>query len=158
MRLTSFTGCALRLLILAGAHPDKLVTIEEAATACDISHAHLKKVVPALAKAAFIAATKGRNGGFALARPPAEISIADVVIATEPDFGLFDCFPTGNRCRISRPCRLPSVAKEALDAFLAVLRRHSASQTPAAIIASRLARTGSSGKSGGRVPFSTPPR
>ena len=47
-----------------------------------------------------------------------------MVLATEPDFGLFECFLTGNACRISRPCRLPNFAGEALEAFVAVLRKY----------------------------------
>ena len=124
MRLTSFTDYALRVLIYAAGHAEARVTIEEAARYFAISHAHLKKVVLALSRAGFLASTKGRHGGFALARAPAEINIADVVLATEPDFGLFECFLTGNACRISRPCRLPNLAQEALEAFFATLRKY----------------------------------
>lgn len=124
MRLTSFTDYALRLLIFAAGHPGERVTIEEAAQFFDLSHAHLKKVVRTLSHAGFLTSTKGRNGGFVLARPAAEINLADVILATEPDFALFECFLTGNQCRISRPCRLPNVAGEALAAFLEVMRRY----------------------------------
>ncbi|MCW1917367.1 Rrf2 family transcriptional regulator [Rhodobacter sp. KR11] len=124
MRLTSFTDYALRLLIYAAGHTADRVTIEEAAAYFAISHGHLKKVVLALSRAGFLASMKGRKGGFALARPPHEINIADVVLATEPDFGLFECFLTGNACRISRPCRLPNLATEALEAFIATLRKY----------------------------------
>ena len=124
MRLTSFTDYALRVLIYAAGHAETRVTIEEAAAYFSISHAHLKKVVLALSRSGFLVSSKGRHGGFALARAPSEINIADVVLVTEPDFGLFECFLTGNDCRISRPCRLPNLAHEALDAFLATLRKY----------------------------------
>lgn len=123
MRLTSFTDYALRLLIFAAGH-DERVTIEQVAGFFGISHAHLKKVVLKLSRAGFIVSTKGRNGGLALARRPSDINVADVVLATEPDFGLFECLLSGNDCRITRACRLPGVANEALDAFLTVLRRY----------------------------------
>lgn len=129
MRLTSFTDYALRLLIYAAGHGDKRVTIEEAAQFFDLSHAHLKKVVRTLSHAGFLASAKGRHGGFSLARPAAEINLADVVLATEPDFALFECFLTGNQCPISRPCRLPNLASEALAAFLQVLRGYSLADT-----------------------------
>lgn len=129
MRLTSFTDYAIRLLVFAAGHPETRVTIEEAASYFDISHAHLKKVVQALSRGGFLVSTKGRKGGFALARAPAEINIADVVMTTEPDFGLFECFLTGNECRISRPCRLPNYANEALEAFIAVLRKYTLADT-----------------------------
>ena len=124
MRLTSFTDYAIRLLIYTAAHPEGRVTISEAADYFAISHGHLKKVVMALSHGGFIASMKGRTGGLALAVPPDQINIADVVLTTEPDFGLFECFLTGNACRISRPCQLPNFANEALEAFVAVLRKY----------------------------------
>ncbi|MBL4928977.1 RrF2 family transcriptional regulator [Fuscibacter oryzae] len=124
MRLTSFTDYAIRLLIYAAAHPQGRVTISEAADYFAISHGHLKKVVMTLAHGGFIASMKGRNGGLALAVPADQINMADVVLTTEPDFGLFECFLTGNACRISRPCQLPNFANEALEAFVAVLRKY----------------------------------
>lgn len=125
MRLTSFTDYALRILIYAGGHPDQRVTVEEASTYFQISRAHVKKVVLTLARAGFLASAKGRAGGFQLARPADQINLGAVICATEPDFGLFECFLTGNQCRISRPCTLPNLANEALGAFLAVFQRHS---------------------------------
>lgn len=125
MRLTNFTDYALRVLIYAAAHPEKRTTIEVAAEYFQISRAHLKKVVLALCQAKFLQCRKGRLGGFELARPPAEINLGAVIRVTEPDFGLFECFLSGNECRISRPCKLPSVANEALLAFLGVFDRHS---------------------------------
>lgn len=125
MRLTIFTDYSLRLLLYCGGKPDARVTIDEVTDWFDISRAHVKKVVLTLSRAGFLASMKGRHGGFQLARPAAEINLADVVIATEPDFGLFECFLAGNTCRISRSCRLPNVANEALEAFLAVMRKYS---------------------------------
>lgn len=124
MRLTTFTDYALRLLIYTAGKPETRVTIDEVAEWFAISRAHVKKVVLTLSRGGFLLSSKGRNGGFTLARPPAEINLAAVILATEPDFGLFECYLTGNECRISRPCRLPNVANEALDAFFAVLGKY----------------------------------
>ena len=128
MRLTRFTDYALRLLIFAAGHtsaggPER-VTIEEAAAFFDLSHGHLKKVVRNLTHAGFLISNKGRQGGFALARAPDQINLGAVVLATEPDFGLVECFLAGNDCRITRPCRLPNIAAEALEAFLATMSRY----------------------------------
>lgn len=124
MRLTTFTDYALRLLIYTAAKPEVRVTIDEVADWFSISRAHVKKVVLTLSRAGFLVSSKGRNGGFTLARAPDQINLGDLVMVTEPDFGLFECYLSGNECRISRPCRLPNVANEALDAFMAVLSKY----------------------------------
>src|SRR5215475_6408050 len=88
MRLTSFTDFALRLLMYAAAHEDRLITIEEASGVYNISRAHLMKITNTLTKAGFLKAVRGRSGGLMLAKPPSKIRLGDVVRATEPDFAL----------------------------------------------------------------------
>jgi hypothetical protein len=44
MRLTNFSDYALRLLMYAAAHRDRLVTIEETSEAYGISRTHLMKI------------------------------------------------------------------------------------------------------------------
>jgi Rrf2 family nitric oxide-sensitive transcriptional repressor len=124
MRLTSFTDFALRLLMYAAAHQDRLITIEEASEVYDISRAHLMKVTNTLTRAGFLKAVRGRSGGLMLAKPPSKIRLGDVVRATEPDFALVECFADGNQCIITRSCRLRRFLHEGLDAFNAVLDKY----------------------------------
>jgi Rrf2 family nitric oxide-sensitive transcriptional repressor len=121
MRLTTFTDFALRLLMLTGAAPGKLVTIDGAARAYGISRAHLMKVAQRLVAGGLLVSVRGRSGGLRLARPPADISLAEVVRLTEPDFALVECLTTHNQCAITGPCRLPRILGEATDAFLQTL-------------------------------------
>jgi len=121
MRLTTFTDFALRLLMYAAAHEDRLITIEEVSDVYDISRAHLMKVTNSLTRAGYLKAVRGRSGGLMLAKPPAKIRLGDVVRATEPDFALVECFGTGNQCIITRRCRLRGILREGLNAFNAVL-------------------------------------
>ena len=98
--------------------------IDEIAGAYDISRAHLTKVVNTLTRAGYLTAVRGRSGGLRLAMPPEEINLGRVVRTTEPDFALVECFSTGNQCVITGCCKLQGVLGEALQAFLAVLDRH----------------------------------
>jgi len=124
VRLTRFTDYSLRILIFAAAHPESRVTIKEVSDYFRISVAHVKKVVLKLAHEGFLVSMKGRTGGFSLARPAEQINLGAVIRVTEPDFGLFECFLSGNACAISRPCGLPSIANDALAAFLAEFDSH----------------------------------
>lgn len=125
MQLTKFSDFALRVLLYAHAAGDRLVTIEEIAGAYRISRAHLMKVTNSLTRGGYLIAVRGRSGGLRLARPPEEISLADVVRLTEPDFALVECMsPDRKTCAIDGCCRLPAIMRRALRAFLAELDRH----------------------------------
>jgi Rrf2 family nitric oxide-sensitive transcriptional repressor len=123
MRLTTFSDYALRVLMYAAAE-DRLITIEETAKAYNISRAHLMKVVNILTQTGYIKSVRGRSGGFTLANPPEQINLGAVMRATEPDFALVECFAAGNRCIITKRCRLPNVLNEALNAFISTLDRY----------------------------------
>jgi Rrf2 family nitric oxide-sensitive transcriptional repressor len=124
MRLTSFSDYALRLLLMADAAGDRLITIEEAARRYNISRTHLMKVANQLTRSGYLEAVRGRSGGLRLGKSPSEIRIGDVIRATEADFGLVECFLPGNRCSITGCCRLPRVLNEAMTAFIGTLDRY----------------------------------
>jgi len=124
MRLTAYTDYSLRVLIRLALGPDKLVTISEIAHAYGISEHHLMKVVHQLGVAGYIETVRGHGGGMRLARRPTEIVIGEVVRHTEPALGLVDCFRAPHSCTIESACALSGILREALEAFLDVLDRH----------------------------------
>lgn len=124
MRLTMLSDYALRVLMYAAAHPDRLVTIDETQDVYDISRGHLMKVVTTLSQAGFLRSQRGRSGGFTLGRPPADIPLGDVLRATEPDYRMVECMSPDNGCTIIGGCRLPRIVAEALAAFMQVMDRH----------------------------------
>ncbi|WP_114569774.1 RrF2 family transcriptional regulator [Exiguobacterium flavidum] len=84
MRMTRHTDYAIRTLLFASVHPDRLVRIQEVADCYGISKNHLTKVVYRLAQLGFISSQRGRGGGFRLAAPARDISIGQVVRTFEP--------------------------------------------------------------------------
>ena len=124
MRLTNFSDYALRVLMYAASHDDRLITIEETAEIYGISRAHLMKVVNQLTRAGYLKAVRGRSGGVMLAKDPSKIKLGEVLRATEPDFALVECFTTDNQCVITPRCRLRGALKEALGAFTGTLDRY----------------------------------
>lgn len=121
MQLTRHTDYALRVLIHLAVTPTGRSTIHDVANAHDLSRNHLMKVVHQLGVGGFLITSRGRNGGFALARPPEDISIGDVVRFTEPDMQMADC----NSCGIRPACGLSGILATATNAFLAILDQHS---------------------------------
>ena len=125
MQLTQFSDYSLRLALYLAAHPHQLVTLQEVSEAYGISQHHLVKVTGRLIEHGVVASVRGRNGGLRLNRAPEAINIGELVRMTEPHFNLVECFDADtNTCPIDKACGLKSVLRQAQDAFLRELDRH----------------------------------
>jgi Rrf2 family transcriptional regulator, nitric oxide-sensitive transcriptional repressor len=121
MRLTLSTDYALRLLMLVGLEPDRLVTIEEVADRFHISKNHLMKVAYQLGQAEYLETVRGRNGGLRLKKAPDQIAVGDVVRTMEPDFAVVECEDPIGFCKITPACALRAAMREAVQAFITKL-------------------------------------
>ncbi|MCK5881085.1 MAG: Rrf2 family transcriptional regulator [Sinobacterium sp.] len=121
MQLTKHTDYAFRVLIfLTGLQGDEKATIAQITQAYDISKSHLMKIVNKLAQNGYIASTRGKSGGIRLAKPPQDISIAEIVELMEPTLMAVNCHAPS--CLLSSNCRLESVLVKATQAFIDTLR------------------------------------
>jgi Rrf2 family nitric oxide-sensitive transcriptional repressor len=116
MKLTQFTDYSLRLLLYLAGTRGRLVTVKEAAEHYNISQDHLKKIARHLAATGYVAAQPGRNGGFALAREPADINLGQVVRESE-NLRLLPCLED-ETCPITGYCKLKHVMQAGLGAFM----------------------------------------
>jgi len=125
VRLTLYTDYSLRVLLYLANKPDSTATISEITDFYKISRNHLVKVVHNLGINGFITTTRGKNGGIRLSRPVDQILLSEVVLKSEPDMELLECFnPQRDQCVISPTCRLKSMLYEGRAAFMAVLEKH----------------------------------
>ena len=125
MRLTTFSDYSLRVLTYLGVNDGRLATVGEIAAAYGVSEHHLVKVVHHLSQQGYVETTRGKGGGMRLARPPRDINIGKVLRATEDTLGLVECFDAASsECRIESACVLKGMLGHALEAFFAVLDRH----------------------------------
>lgn len=121
MKLTLHTDYALRMLIFLAVHEGKPSTVSDVASTYGLSRNHLLKVALNLGRLGHVKTTRGRAGGIALARAPADINVGAVVRAMEDDFALVECLGRqGGPCIITPACRLKGIVASAVDAFLAV--------------------------------------
>ncbi|MES2536049.1 MAG: Rrf2 family transcriptional regulator [Pseudomonadota bacterium] len=117
MRLTRFSDFGLRVLIYLSRAGERHapVTVAEIALQFDIPVNHLVKVVGHLARAGWIQATRGRNGGVRLCVDPSVLQVGTILRELEGDAELADC--EGQGCRLSQDCRLRGALKAGLQAF-----------------------------------------
>lgn len=127
MNITRFTDYSLRTLIYLSLHDDaeQIITIKEVADQYGISKNHLMKVVQDLNAKNYINATRGKNGGIRLSRPPQEINIGELVRAVEQESTLVECFGDNNQCVITPSCQLKNMFAEAMESFFSCLDKYS---------------------------------
>ena len=74
---------ALRALLALAASPDTPMTGEQVAAAQTLPAKFIENTLVELRRAGFVTSQRGREGGYRLARPAAEIVVADVIRALE---------------------------------------------------------------------------
>jgi len=84
MRVSAKSDYALRALIELAAHPDaQPLSAEEIGKLQDIPHGFLQAILADLRRAGVVMSQRGQAGGWRLARPAQEVSVADVVRAVD---------------------------------------------------------------------------
>ena len=83
MRVSAKVDYALRALLELAAAPPGPVKGERLATAQEIPPKFLENILTELRRAEIVASQRGVDGGYRLAKPADEISVADVVRALE---------------------------------------------------------------------------
>jgi Rrf2 family protein len=123
LELTHRGAYAIRaVLTLAHEDGDRVVPARAIARQMDIPGRFLPQVLGDLSRAGIVEARLGRAGGYRLSRPPSQISILEVIEATEGDTRRQTCVLTGERCGHSAiPCDVHAVFSDAQVAILARL-------------------------------------
>ena len=84
MRVSTRGRYALRFLIdLAERESRGYISLKEVADRQSVSKKYLEQIVPVLNIAGLLKTNRGYRGGYTLARPASEITVADVLEATE---------------------------------------------------------------------------
>src|SRR5687768_4622190 len=76
---------------VAGGAIGRSVTARALAASTELPLPTVSKLCKALAKGGLLVSQRGKTGGFALARPAPEISVADIVAVIDGPIGVTDC-------------------------------------------------------------------
>jgi len=103
--LSSTSDYALRaILVLAQASDGRPLRAEQIARATGSPPNYLAKTLNALAKAGFVASTRGPYGGFVLAVPAAELTLAHIIDRFDEPRPQTRCLLGNAPCDPRRPC------------------------------------------------------
>lgn len=119
LELTRRGDYAVRaMLALASRRVGAPMSVRAIATTMDIPAAFLPRVMGELARAGLVASRTGRKGGYALARPPAAITLLEVIEAVEGDARRQACVLRGGPCGRDGYCQVHGVFLSAQQALL----------------------------------------
>ena len=112
MKISTKGRYALRLTVnLARAEKGSYTSLKDIAEDEEISKKYLEQIVPMLNKAGILRTNRGNRGGYCLARNASDISVGDVLRATEGSLAPIACLsydvndcPRRENCSTLRCC------------------------------------------------------
>ncbi len=110
MQITRQADYALRAVIfLSRLDSDQKASTSAIAEEQKIPPSFLAKIVSQLSLAGLIQTSRGARGGVSLARPPAEISVLDVIEAIDGPVMLNECAVNTANCTFGDSCPLQQI-------------------------------------------------
>jgi FeS assembly SUF system regulator len=104
-RLNKLTDYAVVLMAYIARSPEpSLHTARELAAGTQLPSATVGKVLRGLLDHHLVTSHRGMKGGYALARPSREISLAEIIGAFEGPIGFTECNTTPGCCDLERSC------------------------------------------------------
>ncbi|MGH8746340.1 MAG: SUF system Fe-S cluster assembly regulator [Burkholderiales bacterium] len=107
LRISKLADYATVVVSLMARSPGETHSAAKIAERLDIGQPTISKILKLLARAKLLSAQRGVNGGYALARAPAQISIADIIDAIEGNpLGLTECSTMPGLCAQESACEI----------------------------------------------------
>ncbi len=113
------------LLMLAERYPSaQPLRVEEIAAMQGVPENYLRRLLIELKRGGLVLSQKGPSGGYMLARPPARITMADVVEIIEGGYTPVECLEDGANsfCPRDGGCPMRDVWRDVRDAVVGILR------------------------------------
>jgi Rrf2 family transcriptional regulator, cysteine metabolism repressor len=122
VRISSRCEYGVRAMVYLATRDDELpVPLSAIAASEGIPTAFLERILAGLRNGGLVLTARGVAGGYRLARPAHEISVADVVLALEGPLSLVGCLPSVSGCDRAEGCASREVWRRLDDAITGAL-------------------------------------
>lgn len=91
IRITRLTDYAIVLMSHLATEPERVYAAPDLAVEARLPSPMVSKILKQLARAGLLASHRGIRGGYTLARPAVEITIAEVITALEGPIAMTEC-------------------------------------------------------------------
>lgn len=115
--LTNAGDYAVRAMLDIARHSPALRTNREISAAMDLPDKFLSQILATLVRERLLDSTSGPAGGYALARPPSQISVLDVIERVQGAVTVDECMLGGGACDWTQICPFHETWVDAKTAF-----------------------------------------
>ena len=102
--------------------PERSRSAAEIAAAIHVPVPTVSKILKILTRGGLLVSLRGAKGGYLLVRPPAQISLVDIIYAMDGPIGMTECSVTPGLCTQESSCAVRANWLRINHAVLAVLR------------------------------------
>jgi FeS assembly SUF system regulator len=106
IRMSKLTDYAILVLAHLAETRDPLHSASEVAEHTGVTPATASKLLKLLGRAGLVESVRGAQGGYALARAPADITAAEVINALEGPLAITECSSAESHCELEPGCRM----------------------------------------------------
>lgn len=104
LRVAKLTDYATVIMTVLAHEPEAVLSAPELAERAGLETPTVAKVLKPLAQSGLVAAFRGANGGYRLARPAEAIGLIEIVEALEGPLGMTECSVHVGNCGIEESC------------------------------------------------------
>lgn len=105
MKISTKGRYALQVMVEFADHDGEVLSLKSVAEAHNISLKYLEQIVQMLVKNDLLVSFRGANGGYKITRRPDEITVAEILRATEGSLSVVTCMDK-NTCGNNCHCRV----------------------------------------------------
>lgn len=116
-------GLRIMLDIAVNGADGSCVCIRDIAGREQLSDKYLEQIINCLSKAGLVSSVRGAKGGYRLTRQPGDITVEDILIATEGTLAPMVCAEDSQSCDKYCDCVMTFVWQEMYDAVANAARR-----------------------------------
>jgi FeS assembly SUF system regulator len=107
LRISKLTDYGTVILAaLASQAPQTRLTAPDVAAMTHVGLPTVSKLLKSLQRGGLVTSVRGSTGGYQLARPPQQITAADILDTLEGKFALTECSGSHSHCGIENTCRV----------------------------------------------------
>lgn len=123
MKISTKGRYGLRVMadIACYAKDGELITIKDIAEREHLSEKYLEQIVGSLVKEGLLKSVRGARGGYHLTRPPEEMTVEEILRATEGSLAPVACVEDKGKCENYGDCMTTYIWSEIYKATLAVV-------------------------------------